>query len=226
MGWHQVTITMDAASTRALSDSGYALYAFSAVGCADAAALPLVWMRTMDYSAFTYLEWSDGLQAYTSTTPGAAGQRVKVGFAAPVEAGQQLTVTHVAGTGEVGPGPDPNGVWVANATASPFTCGLSREHEGGVAPVVAVPLYGGGADSISPRSTVLVMFSTASLAPGTAVEVSTGPGLLLDVSVPERTVSFGIDTGWRADGTPAGVAVPPLTPLAPLLVQAPPLDPR
>jgi hypothetical protein len=221
MAVHQVTLTMDAASAQALWDSAYALYAFSAVGCPDAAALPLVWTRTTDYSTRTWLEWTDTLQAYTSTTPLAAGRRVKVGFAAGVEAGQALTVTHATGTGDVGPGPDAQAVWIANATASPFTCGLARQHETGCAPVCAVPLYGGGADSIAPRRTVLLMFSTANLAPGTAVEVSTGPGILLDVAAGERTASFGIDTGWHAEGTPAAVAVPPLTPLAPLLVQAP-----
>jgi hypothetical protein len=218
---HQVTVTMDAESAQALVDSGYALYAFSAVECADRAALPLVWTRTTELAPRTYLEWADAFEAYTSSSPIAAGVRVKAGFATPVEPGQVLTVTHATGTGAVGPGPDPDAVWIANATTTPFSCGVGREHEGGTSPVCAVPLYGGGADCIVPRSTVLLMFSTAVLQPGTAVEMSTGPSLLLDAAGAERTVSFAIDAGWSANGAADAVEVAPLAPLPPLLVWPP-----
>jgi hypothetical protein len=220
---HQVTITMDAASAQALADSGYALYAFAAVRCADGAALPLVWMRTQEYSTLTYVEWGDGWWAYTSSSPILPGARVKVGFSASIEPGQVLTVSHSTGTGSVGPAPDAAQFWLANLTHTRFTCGVSREHPGGASPVCAAPLYGGGANSITPLPTVLLMFSTAELAPGTAVDVSSGPALLLEVAGPERAVSFGINTGWLAQGSGAALAVAPLTPLAPLLVQPPPL---
>jgi hypothetical protein len=214
----QVTIVMEAASADALAASGYALYAFAAVQCADATGLPLVWLRTVEYSALTYLEWWDEFAAYTSFSPLAPGARVQEGFTAPAEPGQTLTVTARTGTGTVGAGP-PAEITVVNATQTRFTCGVSRRHGDGRAPVCALPLYGGGVQAVVPLPRLLLMFSTAALQPGTAVASSTGPSVVLDASAAcDCTVRFDINLGWSGTGACPAQPVPVLSPLAPILL--------
>jgi hypothetical protein len=222
---HPITLHMDTKTVTALADSGSALYGFVAVRASDAAARPLVWLRSQAYSAITRVTWSPGWQAYTSTGAAAAGQPVRPGFSAPIAPGQVLRVSGAGGTGAVLPSPFASETAVLNERAQPYLCGLSQRAGDGddaFAPVCMLPLYGGGLQIIVPLPTVLLMFSTVAAEPGTVAEVATGPGVLLELEgAPGRAVRFDVDAGWAWSGGTWARAVPAAADLVALLVQPP-----
>jgi hypothetical protein len=211
---YSVTITMSAATVRALVNSNYVLYGLRAVESSDAAAMPLVWLRTQAYSLSTKLSYTGTLEAYTSMSALAPGAQIDVGFATPIACGQLLTVDGPGGSGAVTADGMAAVLSILNATNREFTCGIGEDS----APVCAMPLYGDGLQLIVPVPRIFLMFTTTPISPATAIELSTGPGLLIDQATAEAcAVSFDINGGWSAGGQPYAQPLPPRTRLAPLL---------
>jgi len=217
---YQVTIIMNQSTTSALANSHYYLYGFKAVQTSDASVMPLVWLLQRNYSTNTIVTWEEQYQAYTSTSAIAPSKPINVAFSAPIKLGQLLTVQQLAGTGVVNSEGSSAVISILNETNTPFTCGISEAQGGTFAPVCALPLYGSGLQLIAPIPKILLMFSTVPVELGTAIGVSYGPAVLIDLSSAEqRTVSFDINNGWSWGGYSWAQSVPANSKLVPLLAE-------
>ncbi|HEX6038082.1 hypothetical protein [Longimicrobium sp.] len=218
----RLVITLDETTCDLLADAGAWLYALSSARAWSAAALPLVWMRTREYSLSTRVEWEKDVHAFTAQAVFPPADLVFPGFTTPVDAGDVLTVTRRSGIGTVALQDAFAGIELLNATDTLFTAGLSRRVQGAVAPFCALPLHGGALEGVAPGSDILLFFSTVDAEPGTVLPVSSGPGMLVDTgAAPEYAFSFHIDHGWTGEeGCPVR-RVPAGTPLRPLLVRQP-----
>jgi hypothetical protein len=205
---------MSTDTVQALADSNYALYGLRGVASSDAAALPLVWLKSQDYAQSTEISYSDELKAYTSMTALSPGTPVNVGFAIPIADGQLLTVNGPGGSGAVTQDGVAGSVSIVNSTNREFTCGIFED----ATPVCGMPLYGSGLQLIVPVPKIFLMFATTPMSLGTAIALSTGPGVLIDQTTEaDCAVRFDINDGWSGDGAPYVQPLPPRTNLVPLL---------
>jgi hypothetical protein len=109
---------------------------------------------------------------------------------------------------------------IENQTKTPLTCGIAAGRGDQFGPFCALPLSGGGLQSFTPTSTVLLMFSTTSLAPGTAVEKSSGPAILIDYDgASRRSIAYDIEKGWSWDNATWAHAIPTDTNVVQILVK-------
>lgn len=138
---YQVNIRMTADTLNRLNASRFQLYGFLAVRCSDPAGLPLIWLNTSDYSASTFVRWSNAWGAFTSLEDVTAGKVLDCAFDAPIAAGQTLNVA-ASGVGTVVNG-EQGLISVNNLTQDQFACGLEAMvgGRGGVmAPFCGFPL--------------------------------------------------------------------------------------
>lgn len=227
--FYGVTITMDAETVAKLAASGNYLYGLAAVECSDAAAQPLVWLRTRAYTASTLVQWKAEYQAYTSTFTGAlsAGTQVNAGFSADIELGQTLAVDGAGGIGTVKGLGSAGAVSILNHTTQQLTGGVAlARNDGSFGGVCAVPLYGKTLQIVRPLPRVLFLFSTQDAPVGTVTDLATGPGVLVELAAgATRALSFETNAGWSWGEAPWARAVGAESSLKPLLVQAtPPLQ--
>ena len=204
---YRVTIQMSDETVIALERSGNVLQVFRAVRSSDRAGRPLLWRR-QDYSARTHVDWSDSLNAYTSTDKIEAGKEIHVGFYAAAAVGDVLRV-HAGGGGEVTADGDPRAVSVQNTTARYFTCGLGGGAGGEAAAFCAFPLFGNNRQVLMPAEKIMLRFSTQAIKPGTVMgeyqnaadQTSFGPGVLADLAgAPSRELSYDMNEGWSWGG--------------------------
>jgi hypothetical protein len=224
---HSVEITMSQATVQALANSNAALVGLLGVQTSDAAALPLVWLRTQQYSLHTVVNYTSTFEAYTSLSALAPGGPVRIGFTAPIDIGELLTVSDVRGFGTVTTDAGAGAVAMVNTTNAQFTAGLCEQGDE-LAAICGQPLYGNGYALITPLPTIFLEFTSVPVQVGTALAASTGPGVLIDQSSsPECSVAFDINGGWSADGQPWIQPLPPRSNLAALLTaQSPALAER
>ena len=65
----------------------------------------------------------------------------------------------------------------------------------------------------------MLMFSTATLVPGTVISTSSGPAILIDCSdAIIRTVSYDLNSGWSAKGAVWAKTVPTLTNIIKMII--------
>jgi hypothetical protein len=192
----EILISLNEKTIDALSRSGYSLYAFHVVACSDKAGLPLVWFKQATFSSTISLKWKDNYEAYTSSSKLNAGNPIRVGFTVPIQLGQLLKVRD-GGIGDVTPGKIETGISILNTSKTEFVCGTSSTISNPAGQMCALPLYGGTMQIIAPLAQVFLMFTQQRYEPDTAVEVSTGPGMTVQVSDSEtRDVTFDINKGW------------------------------
>ena len=218
----QVTVTMSQPTVEALGRSGYWLYTYAAVQTPDAAAVPLVWQRTQQYSLSTAVSWTPSYQGYTAPSASlAAGSTVVPGFAAALAPGQTLQVTSTGGNGSVVESGVPGTLAVLNQTTAQFTCGVSLQQGNGLyAAACATPLYGGTLQLVQSTARVLLLFTTQDTPPGTVCTLATGPGVMIDMTgASSRAVTFDMNQGWSWGGGTWAAAVAAESPLVPLLVR-------
>jgi hypothetical protein len=218
---YRINISIDQASLDALYRSKYSLYGLLAFQSSDPSGMPLVWFRSQAYSMRNVIELPGSCEAYTSFSTATSPDRViRAGFSVPILPGQLLTLAGPGGTGRVGPGAySPEAISILNGLAIPFGCGISLAFDGTPSPICLLPLYGSAVQSLAALPQILLMFSTASFAPGTVVAKTSGPGLLVDLGQVEApTVGFDINRGWRwDDGAPWATSVESLSEIAELL---------
>ncbi|MDC0678446.1 hypothetical protein [Sorangium atrum] len=90
---------------------------------------------------------------------------------------------------------------------------------GACAPLCAFPLFGKNLQILVPLQRVLLMFSTVPIAPGTAIERSYGPGILVErEGADERAITFDINASWSWGGFAWAQQVPASADIVPLLV--------
>jgi hypothetical protein len=220
----QLTITMTADTVEALAASGDTLVGFKAVAASDRAGVPLVWFATTSYSLATAVAWQASYQAYTAIHAVAPSVQIDAIAAYAIQLGQVLDVRLAAGTGAVLTGGTDGAITIDNETTTQLTCGISQQRAGTAAPIVAFPLYGKQLQVIAPVDQVLLMFSTAALAPGAVVTTAPAPGVLVDLSaVHARALHYDINQGWSADdGAPGLSTIAAGASLASLLILPPP----
>lgn len=221
MSNYRIAITMNQSTLLSLANGGFFLYTFGAVRCSDKAGVPAVSSQIQNYSLNTVVSLGAQLQAYTAPqSPLTPGQTIVPGFATDIELGQTLNINQAGSTGTVVNGGNPSAITVVNQTTTPAVCGTATEVSGAAVPVCAFPLYGNGIELIAPIASFLLLFSTTPAAPGTLVEMSKGPGVLVDCSgSPSRSVSFDINNGWSWGGYAWAQSVPANANLVPLLIQ-------
>jgi hypothetical protein len=221
MSTQEVTIQVDQNTFTALANGGFQLYGLIGVQCSDRGGLPAVWLRTQNFSLTTRVAVPDSYAAFTAPAMGLApGSRVDPWFKAPIQNGQVLEVSRAGGTGSIKSDGEQGAMTILNLTNTQYTCGLFQNGGTAGAPICGFELYGGGIELITPLPSVLFLFSTVVATPGTLVEVSKGPGILINLANDNSpTVSFDINQGWSWGNYAWGQAVPANSDLRPLLIQ-------
>ncbi len=223
---HQVTVTMTTDTVTALVTSGNKLYAFRAVAASDRAGLPVLW-ATIPFSARTQITWTDSWSAYTSETPITAGRQVTIGFSDSIDVGQVLKVGD-GGTGQVSADGHPGVISILNTTTTPYTCGTScAANDNAATPICVFPLYGNNLQTIEPLQSVLLVFSTRSVSPGTVIDdfydaalTAYSPGYQIDLTTAnQRSVGYDINAGWSCGSCSWAVSLAAGQNLVPRLIR-------
>lgn len=216
---YQILIQMSAQTVQALQQNGFTLFGFKAVQ-STAHGMPTVWLATGQIGMNVAVSWTEEYQAYVSLTSVMAGAQVIASAEYDIDLGQTLTITNATGIGTVTQGGSQGAVCIANQTTTQFTSGIAQGANGSSSPTCAFPLFGQNAELIVPLEQVALIFSTQSANPGTIVQQSHGPGIVIDMTgASQRTVTFDINQGWSAGGAVWAQPFPGNTDLVPLLIQ-------
>ena len=198
---YQVTVQLSEDTLRQLVASGNVLYGLLATQTSDAAALPLVWLSQANYSLTTQVAWTDTYRVYTSSSPLAvtAGP-VFVGASAALQLGQLLNVTANGGVGQAMSG-FPGRLAMYNTTATSYVAGVMQAADNAPpAPTCGLPLNGHEGITMVPRPILVLLFSSAKVAPGQAVTQwrhSAYDAICIDLTTTaQRSLTFDIHTGW------------------------------
>ena len=215
MPGYQIAISMNQATVQALLGNSYSLCGWKVVKTTAGGAQPAVWFVTNDYMINTLVAWEPQYKAY-ATNPGG------VSVAAPIGIGEIMEVNTT--TTVVSGGPS-DAMSILNQTTTPYTCGLSAQiggNDGGA--IVAAPLFGNALNAFAPVESVLLMFTSYPLEPGSIVTRSYAQGILIDAaSRPSSSVSFDINHGWAWDGDSWAQVILADVTLAMVLIQPSPL---
>lgn len=220
---YTVNITMDQNTVNQLYNNGYSLYAFKAVGSSNPSAQPTVWVQTKVFSLNTTVTWQEQYGAYTSLQTTLADKTQIVASASyPINLNNTLQVTSPTGTGSVVTTGIASAIEIQNMTDTQFTCGISQTSSSGQNILCAIPLFGNNIDVIQPIEQVLLTFATQAVNTGTVIYQAFAPALLIDMTgAPSgtRTVSYDINTNWKANTQSWAASYPASTQLAPLLIK-------
>ncbi|WP_395728107.1 hypothetical protein [Nakamurella sp.] len=224
----QATISIPQVDLQDLQSDGAHLYVFRRVLSADTAGRPVLW-SDVAYSETTTVQWSDGLQAYTSAGPIVGGDQVHPGFAVTVAPGQLLTVDGT-GCGQVTANGHPGVVSILNESTRQFDCGLSAALGSGPVPFCVGPLGGSDLQILQPAPTILLLFSTRIVEPGTVItdfydgiaQTAYSPAVLIDFATGNRrALAYACAQGWSWGKYTWARQVAAGTDLVPLLVVRP-----
>lgn len=232
---HEIDISMTATTVETLHGSGFVLYGFRPVRSRNRDARGLVLFAREDFSASTHVRLEPAPLACTSFDSILPGREVRAGFSVEMTPGQTLVVGP-GGIGKIERGGPDDALGFHNTGSRTVTCGIAAMSQGEATPYCAVPVFPGFADSIVPTDKVLLIFSTTVLAPGTVVEslfelsarggslsrrTATSPGVLVDLAATERSIRFGLETGWQWGEETWAQPVSARTNLLPLLIEMP-----
>jgi hypothetical protein len=217
-----INITMDQSTVIALQSSGFSLYGFKGVQTSLQGGAPLVWFQSRQFSLNTDVTWQEKYQAYTSNSAIIPNGQITASAAYSIDIGQTLNVDNPAGTGKVTTGGVQNAISINNQTTTQFSCGISQVQgtTNTATPLCAFPLFGLGLDAMAPIELVMLEFATASVNTGTVIYQAFSQAVLVDLTVESQVpVSFNINTGWSANGSPYAKFFPAGTNIAPLLLK-------
>jgi len=215
---YEVIITMSNATVEALKQNGFSLYVFRAATTSGSRAVPLIWMRMDDYAEQTQLAFNDEYGAYISNLLNQQGVTILTSSTIPADLGRMVIVDDSEKLSLGGQGA-PGAISIVNRGTMELTAGICALTSAGLAPTVAMPLFGGAEVTASPVGTVMLMFSGFGMNAGTVLTQSNGPGMLLHLSdaVEQPHVTFDINAGWSGAGvTPVSAA----SDLGPILLSA------
>ena len=221
---YQVTIQLSNATVQALSDSGYALFAFLPVQATAAGGQPVLWLHTKSVAENIQIDWSSTYAAYISQSAIVVNSTIAMQSEAPISFGQILQVGQGGSVSVTSDGPA-DAMSVLNTTTTPYTCGLAVALGSVTSPIAAFPLYANSLDAIAPMEKVLLVFESYPAQAGQILERTLAQGLFVDVAGgAARTVSFDINNGWSFGGAPWGQVIAANTPLNELLIKQAPLQ--
>jgi hypothetical protein len=218
-----ITITMNQDTVVALQAGGYSLYGFKGVQTTLQGGAPLVWLQSRQFSLNTVISWEEKYQAYTSLSQIIPNGQIVASAAYDIRLGHTLQVDNTSGTGRVVTGGTANAISINNVTSTPMLCGISQVQgtTGSATPLCAFPLTGLGLDTFAPIQLVMLEFATAAVNTGTVVLQAFSQAILVDLTVQsELAVSFDINNGWSANGSPDAQFYPAGTNISPLLLTA------
>lgn len=222
MDTYTITIDMSQATVENLSQYGYYLYAFKAVGSSISGGQPTVWVQTQNFSLTTEVTWQEQFSAYTSTNTNLSdGTRITASATYPINLGSTLQVTSSTGTGSVVTTGIAGAIEIASQVNNQFTCGIGQTSSAGTNILCALPLFGNNIDAIQPIEKVLLTFATKAMNTGTVVYQAFAPALLVDMTGAtdnSRTVSYDLNSNWQANTAGWATQYPASTQLAPLLI--------
>ncbi|MET0274553.1 MAG: hypothetical protein ABW360_16320 [Phenylobacterium sp.] len=201
---HRVTVTLDAATLKALQAAGDSLLAFKGFTFGGSGA-PLVWVATRQFLTNTSIAWQPQYQAFISRDALVAGAVIQPLATCPLSLGQTVLVD-VQGELSVQAVGSPGALSITNQTPSIWTAGFIQTGWD-MAPAFALSLYPQTVSVIVPDGRLLLMFCADALAEGEVVLSAPADGLLVDAAAAERTVAYDIEGGWSWDGGPWAVKV-------------------
>lgn len=174
---YSVSITMTPDTVNALAQDGAYLYGCMAVKDAAPSGLPLVWYQNQQYSASTYISWSDQYQAFATDYESPFQGVIRPSSSQTITLGQTLNVssnglTSVSNEGQT------NVITVQNNVSTLYGCGLSplQQNSSGTSvyyPCCVFPLSGnGGIQTFAPADQVFLFFSSDAMPIGTVLDPS------------------------------------------------------
>ena len=196
---YKINISMDPDTVKALTNSGYRLYAFKGVQTTAGGGVPLVWFSTSAFATSTAIAWSESYVAYDSFADSIPNGSVTATNQWSMNLGQVVTINNASGLSDQGAqnGGEAGAITIKNKSGSPFTAGIGQKVGTDTNTLCAFPLYGTSTLEIAPIEQVLLMFSTQSYNTGTVIYKAFTDGVLVDLTlVSERTVNFDINKGW------------------------------
>jgi hypothetical protein len=218
-----INITMNQNTVVALQSGGFALYGFKGVQTTLQGGAPLVWLQSQQFSLNTNIAWEEQYQAYTSLSQIIPNGQITASATYSIQLGQTLDVTNPSGTGQVVTGGTANAISIANQTNTQMVCGVSQLQDvtNTSTPLCAFPLYGNALDVMAPIELVMLEFATAVVNTGTVVYQAFSQAILVDLTVQSQiAVTFDINNGWSANGSPYAQFYPAGTNIAPLLLKS------
>ncbi|HEU4327032.1 MAG TPA: hypothetical protein VFS21_28080 [Roseiflexaceae bacterium] len=219
---YSITISLDSATLRELIGGGFTLYGCKAVYGSNIDGAPLLWFESRSFSVQTQVAWTASYEAYTSTSLVRSGGRIYPSFSQAIEPGQTLEITGSYGGGYVSAQGQPDAIAIFNQTAQQFCCGVAEPHslDTSPRPTSVFVIYGRMQVTIRPLEQVLLMFAPATVAPGTVLERTPAPGLLVDMAGENsRSVAYSAGGGWSWDGDSWARAIPVGANTVPLLIR-------
>lgn len=213
---YSITIHMESDTVNTLKDQGFQLYAFRAVK-GPSTGKPVVWVVDDDLQNTITIDWTVQYGAFISSQSSAAGTRITNRTDKKTDLGQAFIVDN-AGHVNVGPG-TPGTITIDNEFTKKYTCGISEFKDGVYNPLCAFDVLPKFSDLITPIQQVALMFATPVIKTATVIEVSVGPGIVMDVTdMNDRNVSFDILSGWKPDTEEGTVHFSSGDPMNPLLI--------
>jgi hypothetical protein len=199
---YSVEIHMESDTVNQLRDNGFHLYAFRAV-YGPSTGKSVVWVVDDDIQNNITITWTFQYGAFISSQSSAAGTIITNRTDKKTDLGQAFVVDS-AGHVNVVPG-TAGVITISNNYSKEYTCGISEYKDGVFNPLCASDLPPDVSCMITPIKKVALMFSTQVIEPATVIEVSVGPGIVIDLTdMNNRDVNFDIVSGWRpaiVDGT-------------------------
>lgn len=156
---HTISITLSPEAFAELSDGGFALYAFHALGTSAASALPVVWKKVPLVLNPIRLAWSETFAAYVATGALPVGSTVDVTNRTAAAPGQIVRIGS-GGTFDVADGGPAGQITIENDLPAKMMCGLAQTGDcSDIAPIATMPLYPGSALSIAVVPRVVLLFA-------------------------------------------------------------------
>jgi hypothetical protein len=197
---YAINIHMSGDTVQKLINRNFYLFGFKGVRTGGKGGVPLVWIKSNNFSLSTTVDWQEVYEAYTSTSV-ALDAKTKITASASyrIELGQILKVTSTAGTGNVETQGHAGVISILNTVSKEFNCGISQQTDVGIKPLCAVPLSGNDEDRIEPIERVLLSFATEPVDLGTVIVQAFSQGILIDMTGAtgnQRDVTYDKDAGW------------------------------
>ncbi|QKX03622.1 hypothetical protein HN014_01390 [Aquimarina sp. TRL1] len=219
------TIQMSAETVAALKSQGYSLYGFKSVE-ASGSGEPTVWFKLEKDKLLTntVIHWEEQFQGYNSTSQVSESVTITASNTINADLNDLITIDSAGNLNGSSSGPK-GAISFLNKASQQFTVGISQVVENTPNILCAFPILGSGsARSITPITTIALIFSTNIVETATVITRAMSSGALIDLTgAPNnsRTLDFSLDTGWGANGATWLKKFNAFTSMSSLLIKSP-----
>jgi hypothetical protein len=217
---YNITIGMSQPTLTALQNSGFYLCGFKGVSPGIQIGEPVLWLQSRYISLNTVVAWSETYQAQTSKSQLLANAKIMTAAAYSINLGHALEINDSGDPDRTKSGGARNAISLLNETTTQLASGPHRNHlVTPAAPLCAFSLYSKLMSALAPIELVLLEFTTTPVSAGTVIYQASNQAVLVDLTIESQVaVTFDINHGWSAGGSPGVTLVAPGTSLAPLLL--------